>query len=125
MRVGVGEGGLEEIHDARGMEGEPGQEEMREARDVVSDKGKEVVAADDGGGTGMGDMVTSVNGSMGLEVMISQYLSWLKGDMDWYIGEKMGSKVSAGRRVRYVWKPWRWRVFRVQRTRSPVTRSMA
>ena len=95
------------------MEGEPGQEEMRDARDVVNDEGDEVVTEDDGGGTGIGVMVTSVIGSAGSEVTISQYLSWSKGDIDRNIGEKMGHNNSAGRRVMYVWKPWRWRVFRV------------
>ena len=125
MSVGVGEGGLEEIQDAREMEGEPGREEMRDARDVDNDEGDEDRAEDDGGGTGIGVMVTSVIGSVGSEETISQYLSWLKGDIDKNIGEKTGSRIPAGRQVMYVWKPWRWRVFRVRRTRSPVTRSRA
>ena len=125
MSVGVGEGGLEEIRDAREMEGEPGREEMRETRDVDSNEGDEDVAEDDRGGTGIGVMVTSVIGSMGSEVTISRYLSRSKGDIDKNIGEKTGSRSLAGRRVMYVWKPWRWRVFRVRRTRSPVTRSRA
>ena len=116
----VGEAGLEEIQEARDAEGELGREVMWDVRDAVSEVGEEIVVVDEGGGTGMGDRVTSVTGSTGSEVMISQYLSRSRGDIDWYIGEKMGSRVSAGRRVMYVWKPWRWRVFRVQRTRSPV-----
>ena len=125
MSVGVGEGGLEEIRDARETEGEPGWEEMRDTRDVDSDEGDEAVVEDDGGGTGIGDMVTLVIGSMGSEVTISRYLSWSKGDIDKNIGEKTGSRIPTGRRVMYVWKPWRWRVFRVRRTRTPVMRSRA
>ena len=94
--MGVGETGLEEIHDARGIEGEPGWEEMRDAREVINDEG-EVVTEDNGGGTGMGDRVTSVTSSTGSEVTISQYLSWSNGDIDRNIGEKMGSRVSARR----------------------------
>ena len=90
-----------------------------------NDEGDEDMVEDDGGGTGMGNMVTLVIGSMGSEVIICRYLSWLKGGIDRNIGEKMGSRISAGRRVMYVWKPWRWRVFRVRRMRSPVTRSRA
>ena len=123
--MGVGEAGLDEIQDTREREGEPGREEMRDARDVDSDKGDEGKTEDEGGRTGMGDRVTSVTGSTGLEVTISQYLSWLKGDIDENIGEKTGSRVPAKRRVMYVWKPWRCRVFRVCWTRSPVMRSRA
>ena len=103
--MGVGETGLEEIRDARGTEGEPGREEMRDVREVVNDEGEEVETEDDGGGTGIGDRETSVTGSMGLEVTISRYLSWSSGDIDRKIGEKMGSRVSARRRVMYMWKP--------------------
>ena len=53
------------------MEGEPGREEMQDARDVVNDEGDEVVTEDDGGGTGIGVMVTSVISSAGSEVTIS------------------------------------------------------
>ena len=73
----------------------------------------------------MGDRVTSVTGSTGSEVIISRYLSWSKGDINKNIGEKMGSRVPAGSRVMYVWKPCRCRVFRVHWTRSPVMRSRA
>ena len=73
--MGVGETGLEEIREARERDGEPGREEMWDARDVDSDEGEEVVWEDDGGGTGIGDRVTSVRGSAGLEVIISRYLS--------------------------------------------------
>ena len=121
----VGEGSLEEIRDAREMEGEPGREEMREASEVVSNEGDEVVTDDNGGGTGIGIMVTSVIGSAGSEVTISRYLSWSKGGIDRNIGEKTGCNNAAGRHVMYEWKPWRWRVFKVQRTRSLVTRIRA
>ena len=67
----------------RVIEGELGQKERRDARDEVSEVGEETVVAEEGGGTGMGDRVTSATGSMGLEVMISQYLSWSRGDIDW------------------------------------------
>ena len=73
----------------------------------------------------MGDRVTSVIGSTGSEEIISRYLSWSKGDIDKNIGEKMGSRTPAKSRVMYVWKPCRWRVFRVRWTRSPVMRSRA
>ena len=79
---------------------------MRDVREVVNDEGEDTVA-DDGGGTGMGDKVASTTGSTGSEVTISRYLSWLNGDIDRKIGEKMGSRVSAGRRVTYVRKPCR------------------
>ena len=65
------------------MEGDPGRDDRREARDEVREVGDETVAADDGGGTGIGDKVTSMMGSVGLEVTISQYLSWSRGDIDW------------------------------------------
>ena len=107
--MAVGEAGLEEIREARDVEGELGHEAMQDARDAESE-----VVKDDRGGTGMGDMVTSVTGSTGSEVMISWYLSWSRGDIDWYIGEKTRSKVLVGRQVMYVWKPWRWRAFRVR-----------
>ena len=94
--MGVGETGLEEIRDARGAGGEFGQEEMRDAREVVTDEGEDVVTEDDRGGTGMGERVTSVNGSTGSEVTISRYLSWSRGDIDRKIGEKIGSRISAG-----------------------------
>ena len=48
---------------------------MQEARDKVSEVGEETVAVDDGGGTRMGDKVTSMSGCAGSEVTISQYLS--------------------------------------------------
>ena len=51
-------------------------------RDVVSEVGDEIVAEDEGGGTGMGDKVTSVVSSTGSEVMISRYLSQSRGDID-------------------------------------------
>ena len=119
----VGEAGLEEIREARDAEGELRREAMRDARDLVSEVGEETVVAEAEGGTGMGDRVTSVVGSTGSEVMTSQYLSRSSGDINWYIGEKTGSRVLAGRWVMYVWKLWRWRVFRVQRTMSPTWRS--
>ena len=56
---------------------------MREVRDKVSKVGEETVAVDDGGGTGIGDKVTSMTGSAGLEVTISRYLSLSRGDIDW------------------------------------------
>ena len=123
--MGVGDRGREEIWDARDAEGDPGREEIRDASDVVSEEGDDGESEDGGGGTGMGDKVVSVTGSTGSEVMISRYLSWSKGDIDEKIGEKTGSNVSAGRRVMYEWKPCRWRVFRVRRTKSPVRRSRA
>ena len=83
MRVVVGNGGLEEMWEAREMEGEPGQDDRREARDEVSEVGEEIVVEDDGGGTGISDKVTSMVGSAGSEVTISQYLSWSRGDIDW------------------------------------------
>ena len=111
--------------DDRDAEGDLGREEMRDASEVVSKEGDDDEREDIGGGTGMGVSVTSVVGSTGSEVTISQYLSWSKGDIDRKIGEKMGSNVSAGRRVMYEWKPCRWRVFRVRRVKSPVRRSKA
>ena len=51
--------------------GELGWEDRRDVRDVVSEVGEEIVATDDGGGMGIGDKVTSVIGSTGLEVTIS------------------------------------------------------
>ena len=109
----VGEAGLEEIREARDAEGEFGREAMRDARDLVSEVGEETVVVEEGGGTGMGDKVTSATSSTGLDMMISQYLSWSIGDINRNIGEKTGSRVSVGRRVMYVWKLCRWRVFRV------------
>ena len=97
--MGVGEAGLDEIREARERDGEPGREEMRDARDVDSDEGDEVMLEDEGGGTGIGDKVTSVSGSAGSEVTISRYLSWSKGDIDKNIREKMGRNNPAGRRV--------------------------
>ena len=78
---------------------------MRDAREVVTDEGKDVVTEDDGGGTGMGEKVTSVTSSTGSEVIISWYLSWSRGDIDRKIGEKMESRISAGSQVMYIWKP--------------------
>ena len=74
---------------------------------MVSEEGDEGASEDGGGGTGMGDRVALVIGSTGSEVTISRYLSWLKGDIDKKIGEKMGSNVPAGSRVMYEWKPCR------------------
>ena len=71
----VGEGGLEEIRDSSDTEGELGREPMRDARVLVSEVGEEIVDAEGGGGTGMGDMVTSVITSAGSDMMISRYLS--------------------------------------------------
>ena len=79
----VGDGGLEEMREAREAEGELGRDDRREARDEVSEVGEETVAEDDGGGTGIGDKVTSMMGSVGSEVTISRYLSWSRGDIDW------------------------------------------
>ena len=79
----VGDGGLEEMQEAREAEGELGRDDRREARDEVSEVGEETVAEDDGGGTGISDKVTSMMGSVGSEVTISQYLSWSRGDIDW------------------------------------------
>ena len=79
----VGEGGLEEMREAREMEGEPGRDNKREARDEVSEVGEETVVQDAGGGIGMGDKVTSMAGSTGSEVTISRYLSRSRGDIDW------------------------------------------
>ena len=79
----VGEGGLEEMREARETEGEPGRDDRQEARDKVSEVGEETVVSDTGGGTGMGDKVTSKAGSTGLEVTISRYLSRSRGDIDW------------------------------------------
>ena len=79
----VGDGGLEEMQEVREMEGEPGHEDKREARDEVSDVGEETVAEDEGGGTGIGEIVTSMTGSTGSEVTISRYLSWSRGDINW------------------------------------------
>ena len=123
--MGVGDDGREEIRDARDAEGDPGREEIRDTSDVVSEEGDDGESEDGGGGTGMGDKVVSVTGSTGSEVTISWYLSWSKGDIDKKIGEKTGSNVSTGRQVMYEWKPCRWRVFRVRRTKSPVRRSRA
>ena len=67
----VGEACLEEIQEARDAEGEFGREAMRDARDLVSKVGDETVDKEEGGGTGMGDMVTSVTSSTGSDVMIS------------------------------------------------------
>ena len=78
----VGDSGLEEMQEAREMEGKPGREDMREARDEISEVGVEIETEDDGGGTGIGDRVTSVTGSVGSEVTISRYLSWSRGDID-------------------------------------------
>ena len=75
MRVEVGEGGLEEMREAREAEGELGRDDRREARDVESEVGEETEVRDAGGGTGMGDKVTSMVGSVGSEVTISRYLS--------------------------------------------------
>ena len=71
MRVVVGDGGLEEMWEAREMEGELGRDDRREVRDEVSEVGDEIIAEDDGGGTGIGDKVTSMTGSAGSEVTIS------------------------------------------------------
>ena len=79
----VGDGGLEEMREAREMESDLGRDDRREARDEVREVGDEIVVADDRGGTGIGDKVTSMTGSVGLEVTISQYLSRLRGDIDW------------------------------------------
>ena len=49
---------------------------MREVRE-------ETVVTEEGGGTGTGVRVTSVTGSTGSEVMISQYLSLSSRDIDW------------------------------------------
>ena len=49
----------------------------------MSEVGEETMVVDDGGGTGIGDRVTSATGSTGLEVTISQYLSRSRGDIDW------------------------------------------
>ena len=67
----VGDGGLEEMREVREMEGEPGRDDRREARDEVREVGDEIVATDDGGGTGIGDKVTSMTGSVGSDVTIS------------------------------------------------------
>ena len=67
----VGEGGLEEIWDSSDMEGELGREAMRDARDLVSEVGEEIEDSEDGGRTGMEDMVTSVITSAGSDVTIS------------------------------------------------------
>ena len=67
----VGDGGLEEMREAREMEGEPGRDDRREARDEVSVVGEETIAEEDGGGTGIGVKVTSRMGSTGSEVTIS------------------------------------------------------
>ena len=71
--------------DVRGKRdgGELGWEDMREVRDEVSKVEEETVAVDDGGGTGIGDNMTSVIGSTSSEVTISQYLSLSRGDIDW------------------------------------------
>ena len=74
---------------------------MWDASDVVSEEGDDGEREDGGGGTGMGESMTSVTGSTGSEVMISRYLSWSKGGIDKKIGEKMGNNILAGRRVRY------------------------
>ena len=83
MRVVVGDGGLEEMREVRETEGEPGRDDRQEARDEVSEVGKEIIVEDDGGGTGIGDKVTSMVGSAGSEVTISRYLSRSRGDIDW------------------------------------------
>ena len=67
----VGEAGLEEIQEARDAEGEFGREAMRDARDLVSEVRDETVDKEEGGGTGMGDMMASVTSSTGSDVMIS------------------------------------------------------
>ena len=69
--MAVGEGGLDKIWDSSDAEGELGREAMRDARDLVSEVGVESVDKEEGGGTGMGDMVTSVTTSAGSDVMIS------------------------------------------------------
>ena len=71
----VGEAGLDEILEDRGAEGELGREAMRDARDLVSEVGEETVDVEEGGGTGMGDIVTLVTGSTSSDVTISWYLS--------------------------------------------------
>ena len=71
----VGEGGREEMREAREMEGELGRDDRREARDKESEVGEDMEAEDAGGGTGMGDKVASMVGSVGSEVTISLYLS--------------------------------------------------
>ena len=43
MRVEVGEGGLEEMREAREAEGELGWDDRREARDADSEVGEETV----------------------------------------------------------------------------------
>ena len=95
----VGEGGLDEIREARERDGEPGREEMRETRDEDREEGDEVDQMVVGGGTGIGVRVVSIRGSAGSEVTISRYLSWSIGDIDRKIGEKRGRNNSAGRRV--------------------------
>ena len=79
----VGEGGLEEMREARETEGELGRDDRREARDEVSEVGEETVVTDARGGTGMGVKVTSMVGSTDSEVIISRYLSQSRGDIDW------------------------------------------
>ena len=44
---------------------------MQDVRDEVREVGEETVLTDNGGGTGIGDRVTSVSGSTGSEVTIS------------------------------------------------------
>ena len=56
---------------------------MQDAREDVSNVGDEMVAMEEGGGTGIGERVTLVTGSTGSEVIISQYLSLSRGDIDW------------------------------------------
>ena len=60
MRVSAGDAGLEEI---------------REAREGVTELGDKMEDGTDGGGTGIRWRETSVTGSQGSEVTISQYLS--------------------------------------------------
>ena len=84
--MSVGEAGLEEMQDARGVEGEAGREVIQEARDVERELGVETDVELVGGRTGMEVRVTLVTGSMGSDKTISQYLSQSWGDMD----EKMG-----------------------------------
>ena len=48
----------------------------------MSEVGEETVVTEEGGGTGIGERVTSMTGLTGSEVMISQYLSLSSGVMD-------------------------------------------
>ena len=79
----AGDAGLEEIQEARRPKGELGREEMRDMREDISEVGGEMVAMEEGGGTGIGERVTLVTGSTGSEVIILQYLSLSRGDIDW------------------------------------------